>query len=189
MRLKVNGQKSAVARPEARHFLGFRLRREPMDGRVEVLLSKRSQERIDTKIREMTPRNWGQSMGDCIERLNAYVRGWMGFFGVCTQGVETVLGSLDAHIRRRLRAIQLKHWKRKRTVAQRLVALGIRPKTAWAAVYARRKSRWALSHSAAVDRALRNSYWDARGLLSLQHLWASDPRRIVAPGQLLLLPV
>jgi group II intron reverse transcriptase/maturase len=186
LRLKVNAEKSAVARPEERHFLGFRLRREPMDGRVEVLLSQRTKERIDRKIREMTPRTWGQSMGRCTKRLNEYLRGWMGYFGFCTQGVETVLGSLDAHIRRRLRAIQLQHWKRKRTVARKLMAMGIRSKVAWRSVYERRKSRWALSHSPAVDWALRNSFWDARGLLSLQGLWSQHPRRIVAPAQLML---
>ena len=56
LRLKVNSTKSAVARPEERHFLGFRLRRAPLQGEVEVLLSKRSKERIDEKIRELTPR-------------------------------------------------------------------------------------------------------------------------------------
>jgi hypothetical protein len=45
LRLKVNTDKSAVARPEERHFLGFRLRRDPQSGEVEVLLSKRSQDR------------------------------------------------------------------------------------------------------------------------------------------------
>jgi RNA-directed DNA polymerase len=58
LRLKVNATKSAVARPEERHFVGFRLRREPLNGDVEVLLSKRSRERINEKIRELTPRTW-----------------------------------------------------------------------------------------------------------------------------------
>jgi hypothetical protein len=52
--LKVNVTKSAVARPEERHFLGFRLRREPMDGSVEVLLSKRSKERINFGVKPKT---------------------------------------------------------------------------------------------------------------------------------------
>ena len=58
LRLKVNAAKSAVAKPEERHFLGFRLR-HGVDGDVEVLLSKRSLDRLDEKIRELTPRNWG----------------------------------------------------------------------------------------------------------------------------------
>jgi RNA-directed DNA polymerase len=107
LRLKVNVDKSAVARPEDRHFLGFRLKREPMDGEVEVLLSKRTKERIDGRIRELTPRNWGQSLTKCISRINGYLVGWIGFFGICTAGVQHVLEALDAHIRRRLRAIML----------------------------------------------------------------------------------
>jgi len=65
LRLKVNASKSAVARPEERHFVGFRLRREPLDGEVEVLLSKRSKDRIDTQIRERTPRTWGKR-AECV---------------------------------------------------------------------------------------------------------------------------
>src|SRR4030042_3878880 len=61
LRLKVNASKSAVAKPEDRHFLGFRLRRDPLEGDVEGLLSNRSTERIQERIRELTPRNWGQS--------------------------------------------------------------------------------------------------------------------------------
>jgi hypothetical protein len=84
LRLKVNVVKSAVARPEDRHFLGFRLRREPLDGNVEVLLSKRSKERIDAKIRALVPRNWGNSLVSCISRVNEYLRGWIGFFRICS---------------------------------------------------------------------------------------------------------
>ena len=86
---------------------------------MEVLLSKRSKDRIDEKIRELTPRNWGQSLKDCIQRLNAYLRGWIGFFWIsCTDADERTLHSLDAHIRRRLRALLLRHWKRKRSIAR-----------------------------------------------------------------------
>lgn len=186
LRLQVNVQKSAVARPEERHFLGFRLRREPLDGRVEVLLSARSKERIDEKIRDLAPRNWGNSMDRCIARLNGYVVGWIGFFGICTDEAARTFQALDAHIRRRLRAIQLRHWKRKSTIAKKLVALGIRRGTAWRSVYGGRRSWWALSHIAVVDRALRNSHWDARGLQSIAVLWRRRREHIVAPVQLRL---
>ena len=135
LRLKVNRDKSAVARTEERHVVGFVLKREPMDGDVEVLLSTRSKDRIDAKIVELTPRNWGNSLRACIRSLNVYLLGWIGFFGSCTAQSERTFAGLDAHIRRRLRAIQLKHWKRKRTVAQRLVRLGVRRHTAWRRVY------------------------------------------------------
>ena len=186
LRLKVNASKSAVARPSDRHFVGFRLERKPEDGEVEVLLSKRSKERIDNKICELTPRTWGQSLRACIARINVYLVGWLGFFGVCTTGVENALHGLDAHIRRRLRAIQLAHWKTKRTIARRLVKNGVKPKTAWKNVYEGRKSLWTLAHSPAVNRALRNAYFAERGLVSLEYRWRETHRPIIAPAQLML---
>jgi len=187
LRLKVNADKSAVARPEERHFLGYRLKREPMDGRVEVHMSKRTKERIDSRIRELTPRNWGQSLAKCIEQVNVYLVGWIGFFAICTADVEPVLGALDAHIRRRLRAIMLAHWKTKRTTARRLIRLGVRAKTAWRSVYAGRQSRWAMSHNAAVDQGLRNAYFAERGLASLVAQWRKLAKYIGAPGEQLKL--
>jgi len=186
LRLKVNAAKSAVAQPEERHFVGFRLWRKPLDGDVEVLLSKRSKDRIDTKIRELTPRKWGNSLRACILQLNVYLRGWLNFFGICTEGIASTLQTLDAHIRRRLRAIQVVHWKTKRTIVRRLIRLGVKPRTAWRSVYEGRKSRWALSHSSAVDRGLRNAYFAERGLVSLAERWERDARYIAAPVQLTL---
>ena len=182
LRLKVNVQKSAVARPEERHFLGFRLRREPLDGSVEVLLSKRSKERIDAKVHELAPRNWGNSLDACIRRINGYLLGWVGFFGICTAGVEHVLGALDAHIRRRLRAIQVKHWKSRRTIASRLTQLGVSQKLAWRTTYGGRKSVWAASHTTAIHRGLRNAYFAERGLVSLAVEWKRLGKSIGAPG-------
>jgi RNA-directed DNA polymerase len=186
LRLKANKAKSAVARPETRHFLGFSLWVNPLEGDVEVKLSERTDKRIRQRLRELTPRNWGGSLERCISRINAYLSGWFGFFGICTACEERTLRGLDAHIRRRLRAIQLKHWKRKRTIARRLISLGIRPKTAWRRVYEGRKSLWVLSHDPAVDRALHNAYFADRGLVSLAGLWKAKHSIIVAPKQLVL---
>lgn len=187
LRLKVNETKSAVARPEERHFVGFRLRREPMTGKVEVLLSRRSKERIDEQIRTLIPRTFGQSLRACISRVNEYLRGWIGFFSVCSAAELQTLNGLDAHIRRRLRAIVLRHWKRKRTIARRLIQLGVKARTAWRSIYRGRQSWWALSHNPAVDRGLRNAYFAERGLVSLAERWmALNPENVVAPVQLTL---
>jgi hypothetical protein len=182
LRLKVNEAKSAVARPETRHFLGFRLL--PVRGASpEVLLSERSVKRLREKIRELTPRSAGRSLKAIIATTNAYLLGWLGHFGTCTPLVERVIQNADAHIRRRLRAIVLKHWKTKRTIVKRLIRLGAKPGTAWRRVYEGRKSLWALSHSPAVDRTLRNAYFAERGLVSLldkfRILWAA----MVVPKQ------
>jgi RNA-directed DNA polymerase len=187
MRLEVNKDKSAVAKPEERHFVGFRLRREPLDGEVEVLLSERSKERIDARIRELTPRTWGSSLKACILALNTYLVGWLGFFGICTPAAERTFQNLDAHIRRRLRAVLLQDWKTKRTIVRKLIGLGVMPKTAWRNVYGGRKSLWALSHTPAVERGLRNAYFAERGLVSLQEKWKAEARYIDAPEQLVAL--
>jgi group II intron reverse transcriptase/maturase len=187
LRLEINEQKSAVGKPEERHFLGFHLWRDPEDGEVEVLLSKRSKDRIDQKIRELTPRNWGQSIADCIQRINWYLSGWIGFFKIVTEAEERTIRNLDAHIRRRLRAIILKQWKRRRTIVKRLVGLGVRLKTAKRYVYGRHRSWWALSRCAAVHRGLSNRYIADLGLFSVAGLWgASRHRDTIAPVQLRL---
>ena len=188
LRLKVNAEKSAVARPETRHFLGYRLAPQP-DGSIEVLLSERSDKRLRERIQELTPRSRGTSLEATIRAVNAYLLGWLGHFRVCTEGIERVVSGADAHIRRRLRAIVLKHWKRKHTIVRRLIRLGVKPKTAWRRIYQGRKSLWALSHDPAVDRGLRNAYFAERGLVSLKErfeaIWAAAP----APQQLTLFAV
>jgi group II intron reverse transcriptase/maturase len=171
LRLKVNAEKSAVARPETRHFLGFRLRREPLDGSVEVLLSKRSRQRLAETIRAKTRRNWGRSFEDCLRGLNAYLNGWIGFFRICTSPEERTLYYFDAHIRRRLRAILLKQWRRKRFIVRQLIRLGVKPDQARRGIYRERRDLWALSHCPAVERGLRNRYFTERGLVSLFRAW------------------
>ena len=185
LRLKVNLAKSAVAKPEERHFLGFRLRRDPEDGTVEVDLSKRSKERVDEKIRSKTRRNRGQSLWATLRELNAYLKGWIGFFWIVTgKTAERTLHKLDAHIRRRLRAVVLKHWRSKRSIARRLIKLGCPPKKAWRTVYEGRRRLWDLSRSAAVQKSLRNEYFEKRGLFSLEAWHQQRWARELAPVQL-----
>ena len=186
MRLVVNREKSAVARPEERHFLGFSLRRKPVEETVQVLLSRRSAERLDQKIRELTPRSWGDRLERCIQRLNEYMRGWVGFFSVCTPGTEWFLRNRDKHLRARLRAIVLKQWRSRRTRARKLIKLGLRRPTAWRCVYDGRKSIWALAYHKAVERTLSIAYFAKRGLCSLAELWLSRSQHITASRQLLL---
>ena len=181
LRLKVNEAKSAVARPEDRHFLGFRLRLDPQSGTAEVLLSERSMRNAMERVRQLTPRNWGNSLDSCITQINAWLRGWHGFFGIASASEMQMMRKIDAHIRRRLRAIILRHWKRKRTIAKRLVALGVPRRSAWKQVYQGRRSWWALSHAHAVDQGLRNAYFAKRGLIFVVDLHHRAHQHIVAP--------
>jgi hypothetical protein len=157
----------------------------PEDGTVEVDLSKRSKERVDKKIREKTRRALGRSLWAILRELNAYLQSWLAFFWIVTgQTAERTLHNLDAHIRRRLRALVLKHWRRKRSIARRLIKLGCPPKKAWRTVYEGRRRLWDLSRRAAVQKALRNEYFEKRGLFSLEAWWQQRWAREHAPVQL-----
>ena len=184
LRLKVNHAKSAVGRPEERHFVGFSLRRKAQDGPVEVDVSKRTKERIDSKIRMLVPRTWGQSFDACIDRLNAYLRGWVDFFGhSCTEVIVRRLRNLDAHIRRRLRALLLRQWKRKRFIARRLIRMGVQTRSVRRGIYGGRKATWALSHCSPVEHALSREFFENRGLLSLEQRYR-EMHRVIVPAQL-----
>jgi RNA-directed DNA polymerase len=78
---------------------------------VEILLSERTKRNAMERIRKLTPRQWGGKLESCIAQLNAWLRGWHQFFGISSASEQSRLRALDAHIRRRLRAIVLRHWK------------------------------------------------------------------------------
>jgi hypothetical protein len=148
---------------------------------VEVLLSERTKRNAMERVRQLTPRNWGSSLADCFAQINAWVNGWHGFFGIASVTEMQMMRKIDAHIRRRLRAIILRHWKRRRTIAKRLVALGVNRNAAWKQVYQGRRSWWALSHAHAVDQGLRNAYFAKRGLIFVVDLHHRATQQIVAP--------
>lgn len=172
LRLKINPAKSAVARPADRHFLGFCLRVVQHRRRrtVEVGLSERTKRNAMARVRQLTPRTWGGTLESAIAKINVWLAGWHEFFGIASASEQYTMQAIDAHIRRRLRAIVLHHWKRQRTIARRLVALGVNPHAAWNGVYTGHRSTWALSHTPAVDHGLRNAYFAKHGLVSLVRL-------------------
>ena len=180
LRLRINDDKSAVARPQDRHFLGFCLRvvQSRRHKTMEILLSKHTKRNAMARIRQLTPRTWGGTLESCIARINVWLAGWHQCFGIASASEQYAMRALDAHIRRRLRAIVLHHWKRQRTIARRLIGLGVKPHAAWHGVYSGHRSTWALSHIPAVDHGLRNRYFTRRGLISLVGLHhGKRPRR------------
>jgi group II intron reverse transcriptase/maturase len=183
MRLKVNKVKSAVGETGTRNFLGFSLDYSIETDSVTVKLSEKSLKKISLKIVENSPRNWGASLDECILSCNQYLRGWIAYFKIISPTEQRQLQRLDAHLRRRLRAIQLKQWRRCRTIAQRLIQLGARKTTAWRTVYGGRKSLWRLSHTPVVDRTLRNAYFANRGLVSLAERWKQLQPKPIAQMQ------
>jgi RNA-directed DNA polymerase len=182
LRLKVNAKKSHVAPPEEVHFLGFSLHVKS-DGQVEVHLSKRSRDRLDRRIRELTPRNWGASIEDCIERASRYLRGWVGYFRLCTEEGAKLFARYDAHIRRRMRAIIVVQRGRPRHLYRHLVSRGASRQSAARTAF-RSCGIWKKSNLPGMTRAYRNAWFHAR-LVSLSTSWwnARSPMTATAFGQ------
>ncbi|HEX2611924.1 MAG TPA: group II intron reverse transcriptase/maturase [Gemmatimonadales bacterium] len=158
LQLKVNEQKSAVARPWERKFLGFTFTssREP-----RRRIAPKAVQRFKERVREVTSRTRGVSIERMAKELTGYLRGWLGYFGKCE--TPHVLEVLERWLRRRLRSAIWKQWKRgsvrfaelrKRGVSGNLVA-----KTAGSA-----HGPWRLADSPALHYALPNAYFDSLGI-------------------------
>jgi group II intron reverse transcriptase/maturase len=184
LRLLVNEEKSKVARPEEIHFLGFRLRKAP-EGKVEVHISARTKERLDARIRELTPRTWGQSLATCIAEANRYLHGWIAYFRICTEESLLLFHRFDAHIRRRLRAIIVRQKKRSRHLYRHLVRRDVSEGAAAQTAYCRRGA-WYQSNTRGMTAAYPNAWFHER-LVSLKATWdrLNQPPKL-ASGQALL---
>ena len=158
LKLKVNEVKSAVARPWQRKFLGFSF---GTIGRLRRRIAPQALIRFKQRVRELTARNQGRALRDVIERLAVYLRGWRSYFGFCE--TPSVLRSLDEWIRRRLRSLVWKQWKRGRRRYAQLVRRGVEPdlavQTAGSA-----HGPWRIAASPALHLALPTRLFVALGL-------------------------
>ena len=115
-------------------------------------------------MRELTRRTGGQSLSQVAKELSRYLIGWRGYFGFCE--TPSVLHKLDQWIRRRLRAIAWKQWKRGRTRYAELRRRGVGRDLA-ACSAGSPHGPWRLSHSPALAIALSNASLLSLGLASV----------------------
>lgn len=159
LRLRINLAKSAVDRAWHRPFLGFCFW-AGRGGRVKVRASGPSLGRMKDRIRQITSRNGGRSLAQVARELREYLLGWKGYFRLAD--TPNVFRDLDEWIRHRLRALQLKPWKRGRTVYRELRARGMsRTTAAQVAAHAR---RWWRNSAMAIHIALPNTYFERLGV-------------------------
>jgi RNA-directed DNA polymerase len=171
MRLQVNEAKSGVRAPKDVHFLGFRFVCKPKgeSDDVAVLPSGKAERALKTVVREMTPPNWGRSITSCMKDLSRYLTGWMSHYRLCTLEVTRGLDAIDAHIRRRLRAIVIRQRKRQRFLFRHLQARGVKAAVAASCAYSS-KGAWVKSNRRAMTKAYPPSWFTGR-IASLKTLW------------------
>lgn len=171
MRLQVNETKSGVRPPEEVAFLGFRFGCAEKEGgdSVAVFPSGKAERRLKATLREMTPSNWGQSLSACMTRVSRYLNGWIAHFRLCTPEAAEGLRVIDAHVRRRLRAILVRQKKRSRFLYRHLVSKGVSRKAAASCAYCGKRA-WAKSNRPAMTRAYPPAWFVGR-LTSLRQRW------------------
>src|SRR5215467_9645188 len=162
LKLKGNGEKSAVDRPWNRSCLGCSFTGGKLPKRRKI--APKALARCKAQVKALTRRNQGRSLQRVITTLSDYLRGWIGYFAFCQ--TPAGLRDLDGWIRHRLRCLQWKHWKIYRRRKAELIKRGVPPTlahtTAWSA-----KGPWKISHTPGVRMAFNNQLFDRMGLIRL----------------------
>jgi RNA-directed DNA polymerase len=159
LHLLVNESKSAVGSAFGRKFLGYSLW-VGRGGEVKRAVAVKPLATFKQRIRELTGRSGGRSMPQVVERLRSYMLGWKGYFQLAQ--TPSVWRELDEWLRHRLRAIQLKHWKRGTTIHRELLKLGA------SVIVARRVAAnshcWWRNSAKLLNSVLTISYFDRLGV-------------------------
>jgi group II intron reverse transcriptase/maturase len=165
LHLRINAHKSAVARPWERTFLGYSVTAQR---ETRLRIARASVQRLVQKVCTLMHAGRGRSLRHTIQALNPLLRGWINYFYLGQS--RTMLDALDGWLRRRLRCLLWRHWKRGPTRARRLRALGL------TAEDARRSAGnghgpWWNAGAGHLHRALPRAYFTHLGLISLLSAW------------------
>ena len=162
LHLKVNQAKSGISPATVRGLLGFGFYRR--DGRIRVRLGPKTKTRLRARLRELTSRRRSMAMPVRLALLNRFLAGWTAYFALAE--TPSVFDEFDQWLRRRLRQVRWKEWKRYAARRRNLRSLGIPDEQArqWAAS---RKGYWRLAGSAPLSRAMPISYWTDLGLVPI----------------------
>jgi group II intron reverse transcriptase/maturase len=159
LRLRINEAKSAVARPWDRKFLGYSFW-VAAGRKVMRRVAPKALETMKERVREITSRSGGRNMQKAAEDLRGFLMGWKAYFQLSE--ARGVFSRLDEWIRHRMRALQLKHWKRGPTAFRELVSLGASRELA--ARIAGNLRRWWKNASMGLNIIMPTSYFDRLGV-------------------------
>jgi RNA-directed DNA polymerase len=161
LKLTVNEEKSAVDRPWKLKFLGYSM---TSDTRPRLRVAKKTIERFKDKLREIFRKSRGRNIFKVIEELKPVLRGWINYFKLSE--VKNTFELLDQWIRRKLRGILWRQWKRTYTRVKKLMKRGLEKTRAWKSAYNGRGTWWNAGASH-MNEAYKKSDFDNMGLVSL----------------------
>nr|WP_229519469.1 group II intron reverse transcriptase/maturase [Massilia rhizosphaerae] len=161
LKLRVNREKSAVARPWDRKFLGYSF---TWHKRARLKIAEGSLKRLKDRVREIVVGNASRNLAGTISELNPALRGWMSYCRLTE--VKGVLQDLDGWIRRKLRCLLWRQWKRPTTRNRKMQARGLDGTRAWKSA-SNGRGPWWNAGASHMNAAYPKSYFDALGLVSL----------------------
>ena len=160
--LKVNAEKSRIARPQDVKYLGFGFYYDKDAERWYPRVHEKSIEKLKRKLKQLTNRSWSVSLDLRIEKINQVVRGWVNYFKICN--MKTHMENISSHLRRRIRCIIWKQWKVPSKRRESLTKLGISKVVANKYACSGNKY-WKMSMTPVIHKAISNERLQKRGLL------------------------
>ena len=159
--LKVNVEKSKIARPNQIKYLGFGFY-YTKTGIIKPKPHLKSIQKFKRRLKQLTKRSWSISLNERIIKLNQVIRGWINYFKIAD--MKRQMEDITKHLNRRIRCIIWKQWKVPKNRMKCLVKLGIDKNTAKACAYAR-KSYWVTSRVYPIQTAISNKRLQQKGLV------------------------
>ena len=162
LKLVVNEQKSQVVKVSQSKFLGFTFKRGKIQWHAKTLHI------FKQKMRRLTNRNWGVSMGYQLFKVSQFLRGWINYYGIANAYQASV--ELDHWLRRRVRMCYWRQWRKPRTKVRNLLKRGVKIQAAVACGITS-KGPWRSSKTPGIQQALNDAYLAKAGLYSLRKGW------------------
>jgi group II intron reverse transcriptase/maturase len=158
LKLKVNRKKSTTGSPTKLKFLGFSLYRRK-DG-IGIRVHGKPLQRLIDRLKALTSRKRGGSMERILSEINRLLLGWLGYYSIAD--LKAHLKRISGWLRRRIRQMHWKRWKRARTRYENLIRLGIPKDHAWKWANTR-KGYWRIADSPILKHSLTNQYLESLG--------------------------
>ena len=159
--LKVNIEKSKIARPNQIKYLGFGFY-YTKTGRIKPKPHLKAIQKFERKLKQLTKRSWSVSLSDRIIKLNQVIRGWINYFRIAD--MKKTLSNITTHLNRRIRCTIWKQWKTPKHRTKCLMRLGLDKNTAKSCSYSR-KSYWCTSMCMPIHKAISNKRLQQKGLV------------------------
>jgi RNA-directed DNA polymerase len=164
LRLKVNEDKSRIAKTDDTDYLGFTFKG------TKIYWSDKAFYEFKRRVKRLTGRSWFVSMTYRLGKLAQYVRGWMNYFGISEY--YSPIPEIDHWLRRRVRMCYWKQWRLCRTKVKKLLKLGVSLKAA-IPIALSRKGPWNLSRTLATQVGMTNKWLKDQGLMSIKEMWVN----------------